>query len=254
MGIFDRLGSLLKSNVNDLINKAEDPEKMLNQALLDMQQQLVEAKKQVAVAIADEKRLKKSLDTELVAAGEWEKKAMLAVKAGNDGLAREALMRQQEHQKLADGYQQQWDAQREAVEKLKNALQQLNSRIEEAKRKKNLLVARAKRAEAQKAISETLHGLKDTSAFDTMARMEEKVNQLEAHAEASHELASELSGDSLEQQFKQLSASNAGSEDALMTLKAKMGMLPGAAAAPQLGPGKPGSDEALEGELDSGKK
>jgi len=254
MGLFSRLGSLLKSNVNDLINRAEDPEKMLTQMLLDMQGQLVEAKKQVAVAIADEKRLKKQLDTEAAAAGEWEKKAMLAVKASNDGLAREALMRQQEHAKLAEGYQVQWDGQRQAVEQLKSALQQLNSKIEEAKRKKNLLVARAKRAEAQKTIAETMTGLQDTSAFETMARMEEKITQLEAHAEATSELAAHTSGDALDQQFKQLEAGG-GADDALAALKAKMGMLPPGQQAAQLGPGKPAAEhDALDAEVEHGAK
>jgi phage shock protein A len=247
MGIFSRFAGLIKSNLNDLINKAEDPEKMLTQMLLDMQSQLVEAKKQVAVAIADEKRLKKQLDNEAAAAGEWEKKAMLAVKASNDNLAREALMRQQEHAKLAEGYQGQWDGQRAAVEQLKSALQQLNAKIEEAKRKKNLLVARAKRAEAQKTIAETMHGLQDTSAFETMNRMEEKITQLEAQTEAHMELAASSGEDHLDQQFKQLEAGNA--DDALSALKAKMGMLPAGKSTPQLGPGR-GDPEAVDGEVE----
>jgi phage shock protein A len=247
MGIFSRLAGLIKSNLNDLINKAEDPAKMLEQMLLDMQSQLVEAKKQVAVAIADEKRLKKQLDNETAAAGEWEKKAMLAVKAGNDGLAREALARQQEHAQLAEGYQGQWEQQRAAVEQLKGALQTLNAKIEEAKRKKNLLVARAKRAEAQKTIAETMHGLQDVSAFETMNRMEEKITQMEAQTEAHLELAQSTSGDHLDAQFKQLQAGS--TDDALAALKAKMGLLPAGQAAPQLGPGK-GEPDAVEGEVE----
>lgn len=251
MGFFSRLAALIKSNLNDLVNRAEDPEKMLSQMLLDMQTQLVEAKKQVAVAIADEKRLKKQLDNEVAAASDWEKKAMLAVKAGNDNLAREALMRQQEHTKLAEGYHQQWEGQRQAVDTLKEALTALNSKIEEAKRKKNLLVARAKRAEAQKTIAETMHGLQDASANETMARMEEKINQMEAQTEAHAELAAHSSGDHLEGQFKQLAAASA--DDALAALKAKMGMLPAGAGAPaQLGPGK-SREEHVDGEVD-GKK
>ena len=140
MAIFNRIGTLLKSNVNDLINKAEDPEKMLNQMLIDMQQQLVDAKKQVAVAIADEKRLRKQYENERKLAVEWEKKAMLAVKAGNDGLAKQALARKTEHEKTAVGYEQQWQAQKAAVDQLKGALQGLNNKIQEAKRKKNLLI------------------------------------------------------------------------------------------------------------------
>ena len=111
MGIFGRLGTLLKANINDMISKAEDPEKILNQLILDMKDSLVTAKKQVAVAIADEKRLKKQLENELSMSSEWEKKAMMAVRAGKDDLAKEALMRKTEHDNLASEYQKQWELQ-----------------------------------------------------------------------------------------------------------------------------------------------
>jgi phage shock protein A len=232
MAIFNRIGTLLKSNVNDVINKAEDPEKMLNQMLIDMQQQLVEAKKQVAVAIADEKRLHKQYDNERALAVEWEKKAMLAVKAGNDDLAKKALSRKTEHEKLAAGYQQQWQAQKAAVDQLKGALQGLQSKIEEAKRKKNLLIARAKRAEAQQTIADTLDGLNQTSAFDTMSRMEEKIDKMEAEAAATYELAEVASGDDLERQFRDLESTS--TDDALAALKAKMGVAPAVTAEPNV--------------------
>src|SRR3954471_7750172 len=96
MGIFSRLGTLIRSNLNDLISKAEDPEKMLSQVLTDMKSQLIEAKKQVAVAIGDEKRLKKQWEEQGSQSQEWERKAMLAVQGGDDELAKEALSRQKE--------------------------------------------------------------------------------------------------------------------------------------------------------------
>src|SRR5688572_15870081 len=228
MGIFSRLGSLIKSNINDLISRAEDPEKMLNQVLLDMQSSLVEAKKQVAVAIADEKRLQKQLETEQEKGKEWERKAMVAVRAGDDTLAREALTRKQEHDNIGSQYQQQWMSQKAAVDKLKDALRLLNNKIEEAKRKKNILVARKKRAEAQKTIASTMSGLTDTSAFETFDRMSAKIDQLEAEAEAGSELAGEMTGDSLESKFAQLEAAGhtAGGDSALAELKAKMGLGP----------------------------
>ena len=226
MGIFSRLGTLIKSNINDLINRAEDPEKMLNQVLLEMQQQLVEAKKAVAVAIADEKKLQKQYNVEMDKAKEWERKAMLAVRSGDDGLARQALVRKQEHEGVAGQFQQQWMAQKAAVDKLKDALRLLNNKIEEAKRKKNILIARKKRAEAQQQIASTMQGLGDTSAFDTFDRMADQINLLEAEAEAGAELAGELSGDTLEQKFLALESGGHGSEDdALKELKAKMGLL-----------------------------
>jgi phage shock protein A len=224
MGLFARLGTLIKSNINDLISKAEDPEKMLSQVLLEMQQQLVEAKKSVAVAIADEKKLQKQYSLEVDRAKEWERKAMVAVRAGDDALAKEALVRKQEHDTIGGQYQQQWIAQKAAVDKLKDALRLLNNKIEEAKRKKNILVARKKRAEAQRQIAATMQGLGDTSAFDTFERMAERINLLEAEAEAGAELAGELSGDNLEAKFLQLEAGG-GDDDALAELKAKMGLL-----------------------------
>ena len=236
MGIFSRLGTLIKSNINDLISKAEDPEKMLSQVLVDMKNQLVEAKKQVAVAIGDEKRLKKQWDDQVALSKDWERKAMAAVHGGDDDLAKEALVRQKEHDELAHQFESQWHLQKDAVDKLKEQLRHLNSKIEEAKRKKNILVARAKRAEAQKTIQQTMAGLSDTSAFDTFDRMAEKVDAIEAEAEASSELAGELTGDTLEHKFKKLGASSSpGADAALAALKAKMGV---AGALPAAGEGQ----------------
>ncbi|HJZ85442.1 MAG TPA: PspA/IM30 family protein [Polyangia bacterium] len=225
MGIFSRLGTLIKSNLNDLISRAEDPEKMLNQVLVDMGNQLVEAKRQIAASIADEKRLRKQADTEAQTAKEWERKAMMAVRAGDDELAKQALLRQREHENLAAQFEEQWKGQKLAVDKLKDTLRTLNDKVEEAKRKKNILIARKKRAEAQKAIQETMSGLSDTSAFDTFDRMADKIDQLEAEAEAGTELAGEMSGDTLAQKFKALDKST-GADMALAELKAKMGLAP----------------------------
>ncbi len=226
MGIFSRLGSLIKSNINDLITRAEDPEKMLTQVLVDMQEQLQDAKKSVAVAIADEKKLQKQLGQEMEKVKDWERKAMVAVRAGNDDLARQALARKQEHEEIAIQYEKQWTQQKQAVVKLKDALRMLNQKIEEAKRKKNILVARQKRAEAQAQIANTIQGLGDNSAFDTFEKMSNRIDMIEAEAEAGAELAGELSGGSLESEFLQLEAGGGASgDDALKQLKAKMGLL-----------------------------
>lgn len=222
MGLFSRLGTLIRSNINELINKAEDPEKMLNQVLVDMKQQLVEAKKQVAVAIADEKRLKKQYEQESAKAEEWERKAMLAVKAGDDNLARAALQRKADHEQVATSLKQQWDAQKESVEQLKQALRSLDEKIEEAKRKRNILVSRQKRAEAQRTINETLSSINSTSAFDTFERMSDRVTQLEAEAEATAELGGALPEASLDSQFKALEASSV--DDQLDALKKQMAL------------------------------
>jgi phage shock protein A len=231
MGIFARLAQLIKSNLNDLISKSEDPEKMLTQVVLDMNTQLIEAKKQVAASIADEKRLLKQMEQEMGNAAEWERRAMMALKAGNEDLAKDALARKKEHDGLATTYKEQWEKQKAAVEQLKRALRMLNDKIEEAKRKKNVLVARKKRAEAQKAIQETMSGLKDQSAFETFDRMAQKIDQLEAEAEAGAELAEEYTGDVLASKFQQLEKSSQADEE-LIALKRKMGLLPPEEAAP----------------------
>lgn len=231
MGLFSRLGTLIRSNINELINKAEDPEKMLNQVLVDMKQQLVEAKKQVAVAIADEKRIKKQYEQEAAKAAEWEKKAMLAIRAGDDNLARAALQRKGEHEEVAGALKEQWEAQKQSVEQLKGALRSLDSKIEEAKRKRNILVSRQKRAEAQRTINETLQGINSTSAFDTFERMSDRVVQLEAEAEATSEMGGALAESSLESQFKALEASSV--DDQLEALKAKMALAAGKSEAPK---------------------
>lgn len=239
MGLFSRLGTLIRSNINELINKAEDPEKMLNQVLVDMKAQLVEAKKQVAVAIADEKRLKKQYEQEAAKAAEWERKAMLAVKAGDDGLARAALQRKAEHDEVSETLRQQWEAQKQSVEQLKGALRGLDSKIEEAKRKRNILVSRQKRAEAQRTINETLSNINSTSAFDTFERMSDRVTQLEAEAEAASELGGALPEATLESQFKALEAGSV--DDELDALKKKMALQ----AAEQ-------ERKAIGGEVDAG--
>ena len=225
MGFFQKLATLIKSNLNDLISRSEDPEKMLNQIVIEMSNQLLEAKRQVAQSIADEKRLQKQVEQETLNAAEWEKRAMLAVRAGDDALAKEALSRKKEHQTLAEQFQDQWSKQKAAVEQLKLALRALNNKIEEAKRKKNLLIARKKRAEAQKAIQETMSGLKNASAFETFDRMAGRIEQMEAEAEAHAELNEEATGDTLAHKFRELEVTKGADED-LTALKRQMGLLP----------------------------
>ncbi len=223
MGIFSRFKTVVSSNINDMIAKAENPEKMLNQLLLDMNQQMVESKKSVAMAIADEKKIERELAEQKRQADEWEKKAMLAVRAGRDDLAKEALVRKQEYEGYFLQLKPQWEAQKASVDKLKDSLRQLQNRIDEASRKKNILIARAKRAEAQEKIQKTLTTMSgNTSAFDTFDRMAKKVDELEARAEAAKELEDLSKDSSLEKQFAQLESSGASADLLLEELKAKM--------------------------------
>jgi phage shock protein A len=222
MGIFKRLKDVFKSNINDLISKAENPEKMLNQMIIDMNEHLIESKKGVASAIADEKRLERQLNENKSKAGEWEKKAMIALKAGKEDLAKQALVRKQEYDNYAGQLQPQWEAQHSAVTKLKDSLKALQNKIDEAQRKKNILIARAKRAETTKKIQETMGSLSQNSAFDVFDRMANKVDKIEAEADALAEL-SDMSQDSdLEAQFKELESSGGSADLLLEELKAKM--------------------------------
>jgi phage shock protein A len=223
MGIFDRFKRVVSSNINDLINKAENPEKMLNQLILDMNQQMIESKKAVAMAIADEKKLERDLQEQKRQADEWERKAIMAVKAGRDDLAKEALSRKQEAENYYNQLRPQWESQKAAVEKLKETLRVLQNKIDEATRKKNILIARAKRAEAQEKIQKTLTSMSgNTSAFETFDRMAKKVDEIEARAEANSELANLSVSASLENEFAKLESSGAGADLMLEELKRKM--------------------------------
>ena len=238
MGIFDRLSTLIRSNINDLISRAEDPEKMLNQLIVDMRGQLAKAKQQVAAAIADEKRLSAQVDTEKKSAEDWERRAVLAVQEGRDDLAKQALLRHNEHAQSALQLHDTWIKHREETEKLKLSLRQLNDRIEDAKRKKNILIARQKRAEAHKRIQETMSSISDKSAFETFERMAEQIEHEERKLIAAAEVNENLSGDSLLKQFQRLEV-RADADQQLLELKRKMGLLEAGSSteAKQLGKG-----------------
>jgi len=237
MGMFDRFATMVRSNLNDLISRAENPEKMLNQLIVDMRSQLDKARQQVAQAIADEKKLEADSLAQKKQAEDWERRAMLAVQEGRDDLAKQALMRYNEALQGAQQLHDTWVKSKTETEALKASLRQLNDKIEEAKRKKNILIARARRAEAQQRIQETLSGMGDKSAFESFERMQEKIEANERKAIASAELNQEMSGDSLARQFEQLEY-HGSSDQQLLELKAKMGMIGGAKETPkQIGQG-----------------
>jgi phage shock protein A len=220
---------MLRSNINDLISRAENPEKMLNQLILDMKSQLAKAKQEAAAAIADEKKLQADAEGLKKQAEDWERRAMLAVQEGRDDLAKQALGRYNEHLQGAQQLHETWLRHKAETEQLKLSLRQLNDKIEEAKRKKNILVARAKRAEAQQRIQETMSGMSDRSAFESFERMAEKIEASERKAVAAAELNEEVSGDRLARQFEALEYKGS-SDQQLLELKARMGLLPAGGA------------------------
>jgi len=224
MGIFDRFSTVLRSNINDLISRAENPEKMAR------------AKQEVAGAIADEKKIQSDAEGMKKQADEWERRAMLAVEQGRDDMAKQALMRYNENLQGAQQLHETWVKSKAETEALKLSLRQLNDKIEEAKRKKNILVARAKRAEAQQRIQETMSGMSDRSAFESFERMTEKIEQNERKAIAAAELQEEFSGDTLAKQFESLEYKGS-SDQQLLELKQRMGLLKPGGETRQLGRG-----------------
>ena len=227
MSIFTKLSTVIKSNINDLISRSENPEKMLNQIILDMRDQLAKAKREVAVAIADERKLRASLDAEVKEVRQWEHRAVLAVKEGRDDMAKQALVRPQEHKERASTLDETWRTQAAEMEKLKGSLRQLNDKIEEAKRKRNLLVAKQRRAQAQRRIHETMSGLSNTSAFDAFQRMADKIDEQERESLAHQEVNEALGPGTLEDDFKALESGGDGGdvEDRLLSLKQEMGLI-----------------------------
>lgn len=218
MGILDRMSRLIRANVNDLIDRAEDPEKMLNELLREMNASISDARGQVANMIAQEKIVEGDLEEARDDTRQWQEKAELAVTRGRDDLAREALRRKNDAQELADVYDHQLTSQREMVEKLKRQLQVLEAKYQEAESKKSILIARHRRAQSQQRINETFSSLPELSAASELDRMERQIRGEEAHAMA----VEELEQDSVEWQFAELET-NSDVESELAALKASIG-------------------------------
>ncbi len=219
MGILSRMVNVFRSNVNDMLDKAEDPEKMLNQMISDMESQKRETKNQVAHVLADQKRLERELAKEQEEVQKWEQKAILAVQNERDELAKEALLRKKEHAKRAQEFEQQLAVHSKNTENLRQSYQQLEDKIEEVKRKKGLLVAKQKTAEAQKNMYSTMEGMDTTSAIATIERMEEKVETMQDQSEAYLELSQDSGKDSLEKEFAELEAGGSEVDMELLELK-----------------------------------
>lgn len=226
MGILDRLATLIRSNVNDLLSRAEDPAKMLDQIVVDMRGQLAKAKQQVAAAIADERRIQDQAAAETKAAADWEARAMLAVREGRDELAKEALTRQAVHQEQAAILEAAFTSHRRETEELKASLRDLGDKIDEATRKKNVLLARQRRNEAHLRISRTMSSMSEPSSFEAFGRMEERIAHTERMLQASSELEGEFSGDRLVHDFTRLerAAGPAAADAQLLALKERMGL------------------------------
>ena len=189
MALLERVSTLVRANLNDLIDKAEDPEKMIKQVILDMQNQLLQVKTQVAIAIADQHLLEKKQKENEDKVAEWMRKAELAVDKKQDDLARASLQRVESYRELSDSFAQQVTDQKAQVESLKTALRQLDQKLTEAMAKADLLIARQHRARAVGKASDAKMNIGDSSKAAAFERMKHKVARSEAVSQAKAELA-----------------------------------------------------------------
>ena len=188
MALLERVATLVRANLNDLIDQAEDPEKMIKQVILDMQNQLLQVKTQVAIAIADQHLLEKKKQENDDKVEEWMRKAELAVDKKHDDLARAALLRVESYRDMSVGFTQQVEDQKAQVENLKSALRKLDQKMAEANAKADLLIAQHRRARAASKATDAHSGMSANSKSGTFDRMERKVARIEAVGQAKAEL------------------------------------------------------------------
>jgi phage shock protein A len=218
--LLTRMRDLISANINAMLDAAEDPEKMVNEYLRQMQDELYEAKTTVAAAMADEDKISRQLAANQAFAEEWEKKAEAALQAAKEDLAKQALMRRRAYQELAENYRQQFDQQSQQVEELQDALTKLEAKIAEARARKEIIIAKKHQAETQEAIVRTVRTIGDSGrALEGMAGLEERVDDRLSKAKAM----AKLEGQALETRLSDVELEAAADAD-LLELKKKMGM------------------------------
>ena len=218
MALLDRVATLVRANLNDLIDKAENPEKMLKQVILDMENQFMQVKTQVAIALADLHLLQKKKQENLDKHAEWMRKAELAVDKKEDDLARASLLRVESYRELSDNFAQQVADQKAQVENLKAALRQLEQKLTEAEAKADVLIAQQRRARAVGKASDARMASGDGSKAAAFDRMKRKV----AHSEAMSQAKSEIASDNIEDRLAALEKQDR-IEQLLAELKTKRG-------------------------------
>jgi phage shock protein A len=191
MALLERVGTLVRANLNDLIDKAEDPEKMIKQVIVDMENQLLQVKTQVAISIADQHVLEKKQKENEEAEQQWKRRAEMAVDKADDTLARSAIERSMSYHSMAESFQQQVEDQKAQVENLKTALLKLQQKLAEAKSKSDMLIAQHRRSRAMGKANDAGRAMGDGSNAAAFDRMKAKVHHTEATAQASSELLSD---------------------------------------------------------------
>ncbi|MGQ9692463.1 MAG: PspA/IM30 family protein [Thermaceae bacterium] len=220
MGILDRLSRLIRANLNELLKRAEDPEKIINQALEDMRQALREAREKVAEAMAEEKRLRREEESYRDQALLWEGKAKEALKAGREDLAREALKRKKQALDLAEAFKSQAEEQRALIDRLMTQLKGLEAKIQEAESRKKLLIARKKGIVAAEELRRLESRLDAHPALEAFEEMEARILEMEDKHEALKAMDTELS---LEKELEALRKDQALEEE-LARLKRELGI------------------------------
>ena len=219
MSILGRIKDLISANVNSMLDKAEDPEKMANEYLRQLTNELYEVRTSVAAAMADETKLEQHRVSMTSEVSQWQSKAEAALRAGDEQLAKAALARKVQAQKLAEQYQAQETAQEEQVNAMQEALVQLETRIAEVKAKKELIIAKKNRAQTQEAIQRTAQRVGSVTAMDKLDQLEERVDDELARADAMQKLQQ----GSLETRFEELEKKTEVDSE-LAELKRKMGI------------------------------
>ena len=227
MGFFDRLSRLIRANATAVIGGMEDPSKILDQSVEDMQADLVKLRQAVAAAIASQKRIQNQAEQAEAQATTWYERAELAMRKQEEDLAREALSRRKTYQETATALNTQLQSQAGQVEMLKKSLVSLEAKIAEAKTKKDMLKARAQAAQAQVQLQSAVGNLGTNTSMAAFERMEEKVQNLEARSQA----AAEIAGADLESQFAALEGGN-DVADELAALKHRISGAPAPASLP----------------------
>jgi phage shock protein A len=200
MALLERVATLVRANLNDIIDKAEEPEKMIKQVILDMQNQLLQVKTQVAIAIADQHLLEKKQKENQEKEADWVRKAELAVDKKEDDLARAALERSLSYKSLAGNFADQVADQTVQVENLKSALRKLEQKLAEAQAKSDVLIAQHRRARALNKAGDARLAMGNAAGAEAFDRMKGKVQRNEALSQAK----AELTGDSIEDRLASL--------------------------------------------------
>ena len=225
MNMFERMARVITSNVNNVIKKLEDPEKIIEQAVIDMQKDLVKVRQSYAEISATQKRMERQRQQADLNANDWYRRAQLALEKGDEELAREALSRRQAQLEIVENLDKQLSIQSDNIDKLYGSMMDLEKKVSEAKREKEMMIARARTAKTSVKVTDMLSNVGDTSsAMEAFQRMSEKVDNLESQAEVAGGLAASSGALSLEARFKELEAGGINSkvEDELEMMKRQL--------------------------------